>query len=153
MKNEDEGAGLLPPRQYFAPDQWPSGSPRDGTPVIALHAAELAVCIQEWALRSGQSLSMGIDKLAEASGVPRGTLRHLAAGDRWPRLDTVARVEWALGHSVADIDRVTLRLRYEQAQVDYVLPPSVAPQVAHLSRGAASRRDRGLAGEPPPTLR
>lgn len=81
------------PRDYFEPDQWPSGTPRPGTPEEVLHAAEFANSLCGLAWSRGRTLTAGLAVLAAEVGVPQPTLRPLADGTRWPSLKVVARLE------------------------------------------------------------
>lgn len=80
-------------------------------------------------MKENNSLLAGLQRLAEESALPIGTLRHLAAGDRWPGLDTVAQIDWALGYSTSSMERVGRRLVSEGDLTRYLFPPAATRRV------------------------
>ncbi|WP_282944549.1 hypothetical protein [Cellulomonas endometrii] len=99
---DPEDPPLLRPRDYFAHGDWPDGERLPGSPIGARYAADAAIRIRAWATEHG-TLSNGIGLLAVKTGVPRGTLRHVVAGDRWPGLNTIATIEWTLGYPITGL--------------------------------------------------
>lgn len=77
-----------PPRSYLRSGSWPTGTVED--PPEAVYAAEVArrlkAAIGERSLRA----------VAREAGLDHTTVRAVLAGDRWPDLVTIARLETAL---------------------------------------------------------
>lgn len=102
------------PASYYEPGQWPRGTADPDAPLHVLHAAQIAICVDAWALEYGRGdRSAGLKLLSQATGIPRSTMVHLADGDRWPGIDTVGRLEWAMETAVTGITVIGNRVSQE----------------------------------------
>lgn len=100
-----------PPISDFAPGTWPDGLPRPGSSETALYAAVLASFVLTEARKRSATLNGGLEALAQETGIAKGTLRGVIEGNRWPRLDVMARLETALGTQATGRYLVLERLR------------------------------------------
>lgn len=78
-----------PPRSYIVSGSWPDGRGSDEVPVRYVQelAMNLAEAIGDRSLR----------EVGRLAGVDHTTISAVLAGDRWPDLVTVARLEQGLG--------------------------------------------------------
>lgn len=109
MSESEEPAGRRPPREYFAPGQWPNGTPSEPDGEAALYAAALCVFVR--ACLDEEHTLASFERL---TNVAYGQLRHVLDGDRWVGLETVARIELALGRRATGLDVVNARLADER---------------------------------------
>lgn len=86
-----------PPISHFEAGTWPDGLPKPGSSETALYAAVLASFVLAEARKRSSTLNGGLHALALETGIAKGTLRGVVEGNRWPRLDVMARLETALG--------------------------------------------------------
>lgn len=91
-----DAAGHRVPKEHFASGTWPDGAPEWGAPLAVVHAAVLASELLLEVPAEHGSMNARLALLSEKTGVPKGTLRGLVEGTRWPRLDVVATLECAL---------------------------------------------------------
>lgn len=99
----------LAPRGYFADGAWPDDEPMQGAPDAVLYAAQLASFLRKQATADHLTLPKGLAAIAKKTGVPAGTLRHVADGDRWPGIEIVARVELAYMTDIVGFSALLVR--------------------------------------------
>lgn len=109
MSEPEESAGRRPPRDYFPPGQWPNGTPSEPDGDAALYAAALCVFVRE-CLDDNHTLA----SFERLTNVRYGQIRHILDGDRWVGLETVARIELAVGRRATGLDVVNARLADER---------------------------------------
>ncbi len=112
----DRGSSTEPARRrapsgHFAKGAWPSGAPEPGAPEAVLYVAELAAFLRAEADKAGGSLGEGLKTVSARSGVPAGTLRHVADGNRWPGIEILAMVELAYKRDIIGGYSAVLRRR------------------------------------------
>lgn len=78
-----------PPRSYLVSGQWPTG--RIDEPVVARYVAAVSQSLQE------AIGSRPLREVARAADLQHTTVRALLAGEVWPDLVTIAKLEQALG--------------------------------------------------------
>jgi len=76
-----------------------------------LYVAELAAFLRAEADKAGGSLGEGLKTVSARSGVPAGTLRHVADGNRWPGIEILAMVELAYKRDIIGGYSAVLRRR------------------------------------------
>lgn len=122
LQEQDPKGGRARPSDYFADGAWPSGPALPGSPRTVLYVAELAAFLRAEAVKAGASLTDGLPRVAGRVGVPVGTLRHIADGDRWPGIEVVALVELAYRQDISGYSAVLRRLD-RQATADHAGAP------------------------------
>ena len=83
-----------PPRDYLKKGDWPDGELKKGAPVAARYALELSKRLRE--ATEGRALLV----VAEEASIARSTLYDILQGRTWADLQTLAKLETALGRTL-----------------------------------------------------
>lgn len=96
------------PRECVVDGAWPFGELRDDAPPSAAAAQRLVVLLREHMQKPSLPVPWSARALAAEAGVAPATVTNTLNGVSWCDIDTLARLEQALGASLWDHDHLTL---------------------------------------------
>lgn len=91
LNSQPHGHPVPPPRHWLADGTWPDGRIEDDAPAATAKTATAARLVRR------HVAEFGADPVAARCGADVGELERFLAGDDWPTLDLLARLEQGLG--------------------------------------------------------